>query len=207
VETVATLLLPVAFLALGSPLVLVAVPTLLWRFVVDRQTYAMTGFHYDAVLVPVVVAAMLDVVRRLPRRLLLPIALAAVALTAVTLPRFDAGELGRPEWWQGSERTNQVLETLRTVPDGAVVAASNDLGPRLVTRTELHFFGDPEAELGGVIDLPDLERVDWIAYDTAYDAVVPEARARLDRLLASGEYEVVAEGGGVLVARRVPPGE
>jgi uncharacterized membrane protein len=207
VETVGTLLLPVAFLALGSPLALVAVPTLLWRFVVDRQTYAMTGFHYDAVLVPVVVAAMLDVVWRVPRRLLVPLAVALVAMTAVTVPRFDAGELLRPELRHGSQRTTAVVRVLRTVPDGAVVAASNDLGPRLVSRTELRFFGDVDAELGGVIDPPQLEGVDWIAYDTAYDDVVPRARQLLDRLLASGEYEVVAEGGGVLVARRVSDGE
>lgn len=202
-RTVATLLLPVAFLALGSPLALVAVPTLLWRFAVDRQTYAMTGFHYDAVLVPVVVAAMLDVVRRVPRRFVVVAGVAMVALTAATVPRFDAGELLERQRWQPPTRTGEVLTTLRIVPDGAVVAASNDLGPRLVTRTELHFFGDPAAELGGVTDLPDFEEVEWIAYDTAYDTVVPAGRATLDRLLASGRYEVAAEGGGVIVARRV----
>jgi uncharacterized membrane protein len=203
-ETVATLLLPVAFLALASPLVLVAVPTLAWRFVADRQSFWMTGFQYDAVLVPVVVAALLDVVARFPRRLLAPLAVTLVVLTALTVPRFDAGELLRAERWDSPPRTAEVVEALEVIPDGARVAASNDLGPRLASRTELYFFGDPEVELGPVTELPDLEEIDWIAYDTAYDQVVPGARARLDRLLAAGDFELVAQGGGVLVARRVP---
>jgi uncharacterized membrane protein len=202
-ETVGTLLLPVAFLAVASPLALVAIPTLAWRFVADRQTYAMTGFHYDAVLVPVVVAALLDVVGRFPRRLLVPVAVAMVALTALTVPRFDAGELLRVDRWDAPARTGEVLATLAVIPDGATVAASNDLGPRLVSRTELYFFGDVAAELGPVTDLPDFQEIDWIAYDTAYDSVVPGGREKLDELVASGRYEVVAEGGGVVVAQRV----
>ncbi len=209
-RTVATLLLPVAFLAVASPVVLVAVPTLLWRFTADRATYAMTGFHYDAVLVPVVVAAMLDVVRRLPRRLLgrlqVPVALLMVGLTALTVPRFDAGELLHADRWRTPPRTAQVLDTLAVIPDGARVAASNDLGPRLVSRTELYFFGDVAAEIGPVTELPDFDAIDWIAYDTAYDGVVPGGRATLEELLSSGRFRVVQEGGGVVVAQRVTSG-
>ncbi len=203
---VVTLLVPTAFLALGSPLLLAVLPTLGWRFLSDRASFWTSGFQYDAVLVPVVVAAMVDTVRRLPRRVLTPVCVLVVALTTLLVPRFDAGDLLHRDRWQEQARMPEVLAALAVVPDGTRVAASNDLGPRLVSRTELYFFGDPAAEVGPVTRLPDFDRIDWIAYDTAYDTVVPTARATLDGLLAAGRFRVVSERGGVVVAQRVASG-
>ncbi|KHL10802.1 UNVERIFIED_CONTAM: hypothetical protein LK11_45360 [Mumia flava] len=53
------------FLALRSPWVLVAGPTLVWRFVGDNPYYWGTDWHYALVLMPVVFAAMLDAIVRL----------------------------------------------------------------------------------------------------------------------------------------------
>ena len=207
VGTVVTLLLPVAFLALGSPLALVLLPTLGWRFVAGRDNFWVTGFQYDAVLVPVAVAAALDVVRRLPVRLVPWVAVLMVVLTGALVPRFDLGELLlHPDRWHAQARTPDLERALDVVPDGARVAASNDLGPRLVSRTRLSFFGDPALEVGPVTRLPDFDRIDWIAYDRAYDSAVPSGRALLDSLLASGRFVVVTEQGGVVVARRVASG-
>jgi hypothetical protein len=203
---VVTLLLPTAFLALGSPLLLAVLPTLGWRFLSDRASFWTAGFQYDAVLVPVVVAAMVDTAGRLPRRALVTACVLVVALTALLVPRYDAGDLLHPDRWQAQERMPEVLAALAVVPDGARVAASNDLGPRLVSRTELYFFGDPAAEVGPVTRLPDFDRIDWIAYDSAYDSVVPTARATLDGLLSAGRFRVVSERGGVVVAQRVASG-
>ena len=200
--TVLVLLAPTALLALGSPLVLVVLPTLAWRFTSDRASFWTTGFQYDAVLVPVVVAAMIDTARRLPRRAVVAVSVVAVAATLFLVPRYDAGDLLHPDRWQAQERMPDVLAALATIPDGARVAASNDLGPRLVSRTELYFFGDPALEVGPVTRLPDFGRIDWIAYDRAYETVVPTGRATLDGLLASGRFRVVTERGGVVVARR-----
>lgn len=202
VGTVLVLLAPTALLALGSPLVLVALPTLAWRFTSDRASFWGTGFQYDAVLVPVVVAAMIDTVRRLPRRAVVAVSVVAVAATLFLVPRYDAGDLLHPDRRQAQERMPEVLAALATIPDGARVAASNDLGPRLVSRSELYFFGDPALEVGPVTQLPDFGRIDWIAYDRAYETVVPTGRATLDGLLASGRFRVVTERGGVVVARR-----
>lgn len=206
VGTVVTLLVPTAFLALGSPLVVAVLPTLGWRFLSDRASFWTTGFQYDAVLVPVVVAAMVDTVAHLPRRVLVAVSVLVVVLTALLVPRFDAGDLLHRERWQAQGRMPEVLAALDAVPDGVRVAASNDLGPRLVSRSELYFFGDPAAEVGPVTRLPDFDRIDWIAYDTAYDSVVPTARATLDALLAAGRFRVVTERGGVVVAQRVASG-
>jgi uncharacterized membrane protein len=209
-RTVATLLLPVGFLALLSPVVLLALPTLGWRFLSDRPSFWTTGFQYDAVLVPVVTAALLDAARRLPRRVLTPVALLVVVLTALMVPSYDADDLLHADRWRQPARTAQVVKALEVIPDNARVAASNDLGPRLVSRTTLYFFGDTLRELGPVAPEVDLDRVDWIAYDTAYDTVVPTARQHLDDLLASGRFERVsdpaADRAGIIVARRVASG-
>jgi uncharacterized membrane protein len=63
--TVALLLVPTCFVALRSPIVLIALPTLAWRFWSTYPTYWGTGFHYDAVLMPIVFIAFIDGLARL----------------------------------------------------------------------------------------------------------------------------------------------
>ena len=53
----AALLLPVAFLALGSPIALVAVPGLALRFVSTNSTYWGAEYHYNATVMPIVFIA------------------------------------------------------------------------------------------------------------------------------------------------------
>jgi uncharacterized membrane protein len=54
------ILLPVAFLALRSPLALVAVPSLALRFVSTNNYFWGTGWHYDATVMPIVFLAAVD---------------------------------------------------------------------------------------------------------------------------------------------------
>ncbi len=68
VETVLTLLVPLAFLPLGSPYALLAVPLLAGRFLSDRPLTWQTGFHYDAPIWVVLVLAAVDVFGRRPLR-------------------------------------------------------------------------------------------------------------------------------------------
>src|SRR3954451_18687405 len=61
VRTVLFLLLPTGLVALRSPMLLiVALPTFGWRFLAGRYTYWDPWYQYDAVLVPVAVAAMIE---------------------------------------------------------------------------------------------------------------------------------------------------
>ena len=69
-RTVLFLLIPTGLLALRSPmLLLVALPTFGWRFVSDRFTYWEPWYQYDAVLVPIAVAAMIEGARLLHGRI------------------------------------------------------------------------------------------------------------------------------------------
>ena len=63
--TLALILLPVAFLALRSPLVLVAVPSIVLRFLNTDSSYWGFYYHYNAPLMPIVFIAAIDALSRL----------------------------------------------------------------------------------------------------------------------------------------------
>ena len=67
-RTTLLILLPVGFLALGSPLGLVALPSLLLRFVSTNSAYWGDGFHYNATVMPIVFLAAVDALARLQVR-------------------------------------------------------------------------------------------------------------------------------------------
>ena len=63
--TLALILLPTAFLALRSPLVLAALPSLLLRFVGTNSSYWGTAWHYNATVMPIVFIAAIDGIARI----------------------------------------------------------------------------------------------------------------------------------------------
>jgi uncharacterized membrane protein len=67
--TVVMLLLPTAFVALGSPVALLAVPSLVLRFIGTDPSYWGTAWHYNATVMPLLFLAAAEAVgrwRRLP---------------------------------------------------------------------------------------------------------------------------------------------
>jgi uncharacterized membrane protein len=63
--TLALILLPTAFIALRSPLVIAAVPSLLLRFVATNSNYWGTDWHYNATVMPIVFIAAIDAMARI----------------------------------------------------------------------------------------------------------------------------------------------
>jgi uncharacterized membrane protein len=61
----ALILLPTAFIALRSPLILAAVPSLLLRFVGTNPDYWNTQWHYNATIMPIVFIAAIDAMSRM----------------------------------------------------------------------------------------------------------------------------------------------
>ncbi len=147
--TLVLVLLPTGLLALRSPILLVAAPTLAWRLLSDYPTYWGTAFHYSAVLMPVVFAALVDV---LARGLVGPalrrwcLALGAVT-TAVGLlvpsPRLASGllEVVHPSLWVTPSHVALGHAILDRIPAGATVAASNGLAPQLTARDDVVLLG------------------------------------------------------------------
>jgi uncharacterized membrane protein len=63
--TLVLILLPTAFIALRSPLIMAAVPSLLLRFVGTNPDYWSTQWHYNATVMPIVFIAAIDAMRRM----------------------------------------------------------------------------------------------------------------------------------------------
>jgi len=140
IVTLVLLLAPTAFLALRSPLLLVAAPTLLWRFLSDNPFYWGTGFHYSAVLMPIVFAAFLEGLSRVrsPR---LPWLLGSALVTVVLLGTTPLAQLTTRALWDAKPAVAVTRMVLEEIPDGATVSASNSLVPQLTARTEVSLFG------------------------------------------------------------------
>lgn len=199
VATLLTVLAPTLFLALRSPLVLVAVPGLLWRGISDYQAHWGTGYHYSLTVMPIVFAAFVDALARRGtttaglRRYLA----GAAGVCVLLLPVHSLGQLGRPSFWQTDPRVAVAQRLMDRIPDGVTVQASDGLVPHLANRTSVSLYGwadsraDPE----------------WIIVDTG---VAPELRwplsvidesIALARARSEGYRTVAQENGFVLLNR------
>ncbi|WP_405594040.1 DUF2079 domain-containing protein [Streptomyces sp. NBC_01410] len=201
--TVLMLLAPTAFLALRSPLILLTVPTLAWRFTSSNEAYWDIRFHYSAVLMPIVFAAFIDALAAtlrsdkslasvMPRRGAL---IFSSVFTALTLPLFPIGQLAEKNTWQAGPRITAVRHLLVRIPDGATVAASNRIVPQLTNRCTVTVFGSPNQG-----------HPEWIVVDAATPQgwpISPGEQLRELTGLRTNGYTTVAETLGYVLLRRV----
>ncbi|NUK86799.1 DUF2079 domain-containing protein [Streptomyces lunaelactis] len=204
--TIVLLLGITAGLSLLSPLVLLAVPTLAWRFLSPNTAYWGPEHHYSAVLMPIVFLALIDAVRRLPDRgngkagsSLVRRGLAVPALVAVLLlPALPFRDLADPGFWRDSPRRSATRAALALIPDGARVAASNHLAPHLTNRATVHL------ATHGVFDRrPDLG---WLIADTNEPWPPGGVPAALRDAEARGWRTVYARDGVVILRPDGPAG-
>ncbi|WP_203842110.1 DUF2079 domain-containing protein [Winogradskya humida] len=197
-HTLLWLLAPTLFLALRSPLLLAAVPTLAWRFWSTNPLYWGTAFQYSAILMPIVFVAFLDALTttgtgRRARAAIHATCVIAVAATVLThLPLRGLLSTGT---WATSPEARQVRVTLARIPDNAQVAADNRLAPQLTSRCTVYLFpvypqGDVRPEWVAVTDPP----------DTTMATPVTMAAA-LDRLPGYG-YQVALRTSDVTIFHR-----
>ncbi|MCF2530239.1 DUF2079 domain-containing protein [Yinghuangia soli] len=145
--TLLLLLLPTGFLALRSPLMLLALPTLLWRFTSTNALYWNVGYHYSAVLMPIVFAAFADAVlslRKSPRdwlrRYAAQAAVIPIAVSVALAPHFPLMQLAHKRPWTVEPRVVTARAMLAGIPDGAQVSASDRFAPQLTDRTRVTLF-------------------------------------------------------------------
>lgn len=201
--TLVMVLLPTGLLALRSPLVLVAVPTLAWRVLSDYPQYWGTAFHYSAVLMPVVVAALVDVlahraVGRAARRWGLALAVATtVACLVAPPPALSSGllDVARPGFWATSEHVALGRQVLGRIPAGVTVAASNGLAPQLTAHDDVSLLGATPLTVS---------HADYVVADTTAAQQFPVGGAELRRLgldaLHLGYRVLVDQDGYLLLA-------
>ncbi|MBV6703356.1 DUF2079 domain-containing protein [Kitasatospora aureofaciens] len=195
-HTVVLLLAPTALLALRSTLLWAALPTLGWRFLSHNPAYWGTDYHYSAVLMPIVFAALIEAVATRPggpRAARIQLA-AGTAISDLLLPQFPLARLGEPATWQTDPRTAAAHRVLNHIPDGATVAASNSLVPQLTNRTTVCEFGVPDS----------IPRSEWIIVDTTTQNW-PTTRAQQTQDIAAAQargYQTVDDQDGYLLLHR-----
>ncbi|WP_241562463.1 DUF2079 domain-containing protein [Streptomyces hoynatensis] len=202
-RTLAWVLLPTTgLLALRSPLPLLALPTLAWRFLGDDPHYWGTDWHYSAVLMPVVFLALVDALPRglrSPRPWLrgyarhLPLAVLAAALAlSTTLP---VAGLTHADTYRAGQAAAAGDRVLAAVPDGARVAANVRPIAHLTGRCRVFWIGDTTAGPG----YPG--HPDYVAY---YDAAQTTSGllAHAAALYPGTAWELLAAEDGFWVLRR-----
>jgi uncharacterized membrane protein len=191
-----------AFLALRSPLALIALPTLLWRLASSNPLYWSTGqVHYNAILMPIVFVALVDALTSLRvaavpawRGRLVRLAPALVLAVAVlTLPRFSFAEIARTDVGRPDTHAAAAVDLAARIPSGARVSASNYLVPLLVSRCDVVLWPDVHHR-----------RVDYLLVDSTNLAGVPvgpEFQQAAFGILQGSGPRPIAERDGILLYR------
>lgn len=169
-HTLGYLLAITAFMALRSPLVLLVIPTLFWRFTGSVEFYWGLDWHYNAILMPILFLAVIDGVQRAEAgqvEWLRSYATKAVvpAVTAISVALCVAWALPvnnatDPSALNSADQVNLLKRAAATIPDGATVEAANiTLMDHLAARTELYWAGSSaptapvEYFVGGTADV------------------------------------------------------
>lgn len=200
-ETVFLLLVITAFVALRSPLLLMTVPTMLWRFAGSTEYYWGSTWHYSVILMPMLFAAAIDGLRLLrasPRGWLRGYARLAPTIMVVIAVglclRFPFGDLLRAETWERPERVAVAERAVATVPPGASVVSDIGLIVQLASDRTVYWVGtvgDAQPDYV-VID----RRAGW-GDNPPLDAATYGAQ-----LVDGAEFELVFDEGDLSVARR-----
>ena len=157
------ILLPVAFLALRSPLVLIALPSLALRFISTNSYFWGTGWHYDATVMPIVFLAAVDGMARFRARSRrragaarsrepswLPAPGEAVARYGAAVMiviagwlafRFPLDTLWSSQTYEISAHVRAENAAMARVPDGVTVEATLSMLAPLAARDDTYWIG------------------------------------------------------------------
>ncbi|MBG6216099.1 putative membrane protein [Arthrobacter sp. CAN_A6] len=202
-ETVGLLLLAGGALFVRSPLALILIPTLLWRFASGQEGYWGPDWHYSAVLMPVVFLALVDVLPRLRTsgrrwlRVAGAVVAPAVAVVALALlPGQALAALAEPQTYQQSPRWDAAHRMMDSIPSGASVESGVVLMAYLAPDAEVYWLGNENPA-------PDYLIVD--AQDWSWGPVRPaDAVAHAESTYPGSSYELVFDEAGYQLVKRTP---
>lgn len=187
------------FVALRSKWVLLAIPTLGWRFIGAKTDYWGTDWHYSLILMPIVFIALLDalpLLRTATRKWLaaytnhVPTLTAGVAL-ALCLT-FPLHTLLQADTWKPSPRAAAAAEAMALIPSGTSVETNRGLITHLVTDHTVYWVGT----IGDV--LPDFVLIDTHAGPDIENVAAYAARQHPDtqwRQIFSSDGYLLAQHG------------
>lgn len=117
-------------IGLTSPLMLLVLPTLVWRFMSDKPEHWSWVWHYDAILMPVIFIALAHGARRWndlnTRKIAAAVTIAASAVMMVNGP---TKLLLKPYMWQTNEAMFSTVQFVEKIadPDVRILASRNFL--------------------------------------------------------------------------------
>jgi len=219
-QTLVMLLLPTAFIALRSPIALIAVPSLLLRFISTNSSFWGTYWHYNATLMPILFIAAIDALARIgaamdadaaaggpagwasgrlgPWRAALAGArrYGAAMMVAIAVPlafQFPLSQLWNAQTYQISTHVRQAEAAMAQVPDGATVLTTLDLLAPLAARTDTFWIGNAGNP-----------RTQYIVFDglnSDYSPPIKNVPAFIASLYPPHTYTEIFESGDVYVFR------
>jgi len=202
VETLLLLLAITGGLALRSPFVIAAVPTILWRFMSDNPSYWGTGYHYSMILMPILFIALIDGIMRAREDEWVwlrayashtPAVVGAVAL--VLCLQFPFRDLVKPETYEAAPRAAVAQQVMDKIPDGASVETDLGLLTELVSDHTVYWIGSDNSSV-----TPDYVLIDaW----SGWAGGAPDAAEYAMTLHPGTTYKVIFSRDDYQLARRV----
>jgi uncharacterized membrane protein len=219
--TVVMLLLPVAFIALRSPLILLALPSLLLRFLSADSAYWGTYWHYNATVMPIIFLAAVDALARITAAMDADPAASgpggwasgqrglwragqagarrygAAMMVAIAVPlafQFPLSQLWKAQTYRITPHVAAAQAAMARVPNGATVLATLDLLPSLAARTDTFWIGNSGN--------PQTEYIVFDGVDSDYSPPPANVPAFIASLYPPDTYKVIFSTGDVYVFQR-----
>ena len=220
-QTIVILLLPTAFIALRSPLVLIAGPSLLLRFLSTNSSFWGTYWHYNVTVMPIIFIAAVDAMARInsamdaedragyaywasrsrgacravlagARRYGAPMML---AITVALAFRFPLSTLWNAQSYRISSHVKSADAAMAKVPDGVSVQATLDLLAPLAARTDTFWIGNSGN--------PKTQYIVFDGLNSDYSPAISNVPAFIAQIYPGHIYTQIFQSGDVYVFRRI----
>ncbi|MET8507991.1 DUF2079 domain-containing protein [Streptomyces sp. NPDC004787] len=188
------------FLCLRSPLTLLVLPTLGWRFLSHDPNHWGMFWHYNAILMPVVFLALVDAVRAVrtsPRpwlvaygKVAVPVVTAIALVHALDMP---LRELTRPDTYRTDARTLDARRAVAAVPAGSSVETNVTLMAHLTGDHTVYWVGGAPSV-----------QPDYLALDlsSGWSQPITDPVSLASQLHPEARYRVVEQAGQFVVLKR-----
>ena len=219
-QTIVILLLPTAFIALRSPLVLIAGPSLLLRFLSTNSSFWGTYWHYNVTVMPIIFIAAVDAMARInaamdaedpagyanwasgsrsARRAVLAGArrYGAPMMLAITVAlafQFPLSTLWNAQSYRIGSHVKSADAAMAKVPDGATVQATLDLLAPLAARTDTFWIGNSGN--------PKTQYIVFDGLNSDYSPAISNVPALIAQIYPGHIYTPIFQSGDVYVFRR-----
>jgi uncharacterized membrane protein len=205
---VATLLGLQGFLALLSPMAILALPVLLMNLIAPNAVQFSLNYQYPALIYPFLIVASADGLVRLAgwvgrapqvRRQIVSAGMALLLVIALGANIYlNNVVLGLARNHEPPERVADAQAIMAQVPPDAALAASSFLAPHLAQRQQLYFFPGNKSYPLRYVE----ERAGYLVADTRPPSGNRQERELLADFLRRPDWEVVAQQGDFVLLRR-----